>query len=276
MSVHSQDAELHDLADILNAMLARLETAFATQQHLMEAQNRFLADASHELRSPLANLRGTIQVALRRPREAEEYRETLAASMIEIERLSRLVNDLLTLSRADSGQFSLQFTSCDLGETARLAGLAHTARAEQAQLRLRVDANIALPVRGDAHRLRQILDNLLDNALRYAPAGSCIGVMACREGNNALVTVRDEGPGLSEEEQSHIFDRFYRSDQSRARHTGGLGLGLAIARAFATAHQGQLMVHSIPGQGAAFTLALPLAAESARSTDADAPEEDSL
>lgn len=258
LSVPAQDAELQDLADILNAMLHRLETAFATQRQMMDSQSRFLVDASHELRSPLANLRGTIEVALRRPREADDYRETLTASMIEIERLSRLVNDLLTLSRTDTGQFSFHFAPCDLAELTRRSVAAHAARAGEAHLALSVDAPVLVPVRGDVHRLRQILDNLLDNALRYAPVHSVIRVRVQSDGGAAAVTVRDEGPGLSVDDQIHIFDRFYRADESRTRSTGGLGLGLAIARAFAEAHQGTLSVASTPGEGAAFTLTLPV------------------
>ena len=246
----SPDAELQEITDVLNEMLARLEAAFA-------AQTRFAADASHELRSPLSNLRGTVEVALRRSRSNDEYRETLTTSLAEVERLSRLVSALMTLSRADSGQFALTLVPCDLGQIAAQAVAAHAARAAAQTVSLTLSSTEPLPVQGDADRLRQALDNLLDNALRYAPAGSAVTLTATREGDRCAVQVRDSGPGLSDEDQTRIFDRFYRADESRARQSGGLGLGLAITKAIAEAHGGRVQVQSVPGAGAAFTLILP-------------------
>jgi len=250
----SPDAELREITEVLNEMLARLEAAFA-------AQTRFAADASHELRSPLSNLRGTVEVALRRPRSPGEYRETLTTALAEVERLSRLVGALMTLSRADSGQFALLLAPCDLGQIATQAVAAHAARAAEQSVTLTLDSTGPLPLLGDADRLRQALDNLLDNALRYAPAGSAVTVTATREGDFCTLTVRDSGPGLSEADQTRIFDRFYRADESRARQSGGLGLGLAITKAITVAHGGHVDVQSTPGAGAVFTLALPAAAE---------------
>lgn len=248
----SPDAELREITDVLNEMLARLEAAFA-------AQTRFAADASHELRSPLSNLRGTVEVALRRPRSPAEYRETLTVALAEVERLSRLVSVLMTLSRADSGQFALVLAPCDLAQIAAQAVAAHAARAAELSVTLTLGEGDPLPVFGDVDRLRQALDNLLDNALRYAPAGSTVNLTAIREGESFSLTVRDGGPGLSETDQTRIFDRFYRADESRARQSGGLGLGLAITKAIAEAHGGRVEVQSAPGTGAVFTLVLPVA-----------------
>ncbi len=246
----SPDAELREVTDTLNEMLARLEAAFA-------AQTRFAADASHELRSPLSNLRGTVEVALRRPRSAEEYRETLTTALAEVERLSRLSSELMTLSRADTHRLSLAHEPCDLGQIAAQAVTAHSARAAEQNLILALDRTGPLPVLGDADRLRQAVDNLLDNALRYSPEGFPVTLSASRQGQFCALQVCDHGPGLSEEDQARIFDRFYRVDVSRARQSGGLGLGLAITKAIAEAHGGQIEVLSTPGQGAAFTLLLP-------------------
>lgn len=258
----SPDAEIQDVTAVLNRMLAHLEAAFSAQRALAASQSRFVADASHELRSPLSNLRGTVEVALRRPRSAEEYRDALGVSLREIERLSRIVTDLLTLSRADAGQFHLNAGVCDLSQIARQSVAACAARAESAGVALHLDAALSLPVQGDSDRLREVLDNLLDNALRYAPAPSRVTVTARREGDTACLTVQDAGEGLAEEQQAQVFDRFYRADPSRARQSGGMGLGLAIARAIVEAHHGHIGVQSSPGLGAAFTVCLPIATSS--------------
>ncbi len=253
----SLDAELQEVTAVLNEMLTRLESAFA-------AQSRFVADASHELRSPLSNLRGTVEVALRRERTPEEYRQTLQVSLVEIERLSRLASDLLMLSRADTGRL-IHEAGCDLRQVAAEAVSAHLLRASEQHIALGLDGQEPLPVWGDADRLRQVLDNLLDNALRHAPTGSRVRVQAQKDAQGyAAVQVSDSGTGLSQEDQDHIFDRFYRADSSRARQpggtgSGGMGLGLAIARTIAEAHGGQIEVQSRLGAGASFILRIPSA-----------------
>ncbi len=253
----SPDVELCNVVDILNAMLARLESAFAVQKQLVEAQQRFVLDASHELRSPLANLRGTIEVALRRPRSDGDYREALQVSLAESERLSRLVEGLLTLSRVDAGTVALHRVPCDLAEIARESVRAHEARAQETNVRLRFSAAQPLPLKGDADRLREAVDNLLDNALRYAPADSEVEVLAAQQGGRLTLSVRDGGRGMSPDDRARVFDRFYRADESRARFSGGLGLGLAIARAVVEAHGGEIAVDSQPGKGSTFSIALP-------------------
>jgi heavy metal sensor kinase len=247
----SPDAELRALTAILNDMLARLETAFATER-------RFVADASHELRSPLSNIRGTIEVTLRRPRPEAEYRETLTIALAEVERLSRIVSTLLTLSRADAGQLRLSFRPCSLTTLAEEAARAHQARAAERGVHLTVDAPSEVAVRGDVDRLREVLDNLLDNALRHAPPGSDVLIQVRRDGERGWLGVRDAGSGLSPEDQAHVFERFFRTDRSRARNSGGLGLGLAIARAIVEAHGGRLSVESGPGAGSLFSFDVPI------------------
>lgn len=259
----SSDAELQDVTEVLNDMLARLEQAFAQQQHLIRSQQRFITDASHELRSPLTNLRGTVEVILRRPRTANDYRQTLESLEPEIARLSRLVNDLLTLSRADVGGLAAHTGPCELQCVAETALEAHRARAATRGVGLKLDAAGPVRVRGDHDRLRQVLDNLLDNALRYAPAGSTVRLRVWSEGERGLVSVEDSGPGIAGEDRLHLFDRFYRADQSRARQSGGMGLGLAIARAIIEAFDGSIWVESSPGQGSTFLVALPVEREAA-------------
>jgi heavy metal sensor kinase len=245
----SRDVELRQVTRVLNDMLARLEAAFA-------AQRRFAADASHEMRSPLSNLRGTLEVALRQRRSADDYREALALALHESERLSRLVNDLLTLSRVDAKQFSLDVVPCDLCEIAESAVAAHLALSKERGVEVSLEAQPARVV-GDAHRLREVADNLLDNALQHAPAGSRVVVRTCRQDGQAVLSVQDAGPGLSREHQAHVFERFYRVDGARARDSGGLGLGLPIARAIVEAHHGRIDLESEPGRGCRFSVRLP-------------------
>ncbi|MEW6273001.1 MAG: ATP-binding protein [Thermodesulfobacteriota bacterium] len=243
----SHDAELHALVGLLNDMLSRLDAAFETQR-------RFVADASHELRSPLANLRGTVEVALRHPRSADEYRETLAVALAEIERLSRLVHSLLTLTRAGAGRLAIDRRSVDLADVAARAVEAYTARAAARGVRLRLEAGAPATVQGDADRLREVVDNLLDNAVRVAPAGSTVRLAVEHADGRCAVEVVDAGPGLTEDEQTLVFEPFARGS---AAGGDGAGLGLAIARAIAEAHGGRIAVRSTPGAGATFRFELP-------------------
>ena len=253
----SRDAEIRRVTGLLNQMLGQLQEAFTSQQQVIEAHRRFVADASHEMRTPLSNLRGTVEVALRRPRSTEEYQETLNVCLKEIRRLGGLVEDLLLLSRTDAGQFSLRPEPCDLCEVAEGAARLRQAAAERAGITLHVDCRGPLGVAGDRNRLIQAVGNLLDNALHHAPWDSVVTISGTRQGNEACLEVQDQGPGLSAEQQAHVFDRFYRADPARARRSGGMGLGLAIAQALAEAHGGRITVQSQPGAGATFTLHLP-------------------
>jgi len=251
------DAELADVTQGLNTMLARLEEGFTFQQRLLEGQRQFTADASHELRTPLTNIRGHLEVALRRPREAEEYRREMQVVLGEVERMGRLVEDLLTLSRADASSLRLDRAPCCLSALAAETAAAFRVAAGRAEVEICLDVPARALVRGDRVRLRQVLDNLVDNALRHAPKGTAVGIVVRARGGVIQLSVVDEGPGLTEAEQEKVFRRFYRADESRARNSGGAGLGLAIARAIAEAHGGTLDVRSRPGVVTAFTLSLP-------------------
>jgi signal transduction histidine kinase len=258
--VVSADAELQSLTAILNEMLAALESALTVERQTAEAQRRFVADAAHELRSPLANLRGTIEVTLRRSRSTEEYKDALAIAVAEIERLSRLTNDLLVLSRADAGQLVCRPAPCDAVEIAANAIAASAERAGERRIHVDLTAPARLPIVADADRLRQVVDNLLDNGLRHAPEGTTLTVSAEARNGDLVLAVRDRGLGLTAEQQTHVFDRFFRADESRARSSGGLGLGLSIAKAIVEAHRGTLTVESAPGAGCTFVVTLPAAA----------------
>lgn len=250
----SPDEELQHVTGVLNEMLSRLDAAFQNQR-------RFVADASHELRSPLSNLRGTVEVALRRERTGEEYRDTLRVTLNEVDRLTHLVADLLTLSRADAGALLPRREHVRLDEIARQAAAAYGGRARAAGVEVQFAAPAEVRVFGSGDRLRQVMDNLLDNALRYAPSGTCVEVTVSASEGRAIARVHDHGPGVPAEAQAHIFERFYRADPARARRSGGAGLGLPIAQALTEAHGGRIEVRSEPGCGAEFVVSIPLAAE---------------
>jgi heavy metal sensor kinase len=242
--------ELDRLAETLNAMLARLESAFAETR-------RFAADAAHELRSPLTALKGGLEVALRAERTTEEYRQALGSALEDVERLITLAEDLLLLSRSTAGpegaagQVELEPLVLDVLEVGmRLAkGRGVTVRA---------GGITAATVRGDANGLRRALVNLVDNAVKYTPAGGRVEVSLRREGEQAALVVEDTGPGIDPRDAERIFQPFVRLDAARARDTGGAGLGLPIARAVAVAHGGTLAVEPGAAGGCRFVLRLPI------------------
>ncbi len=248
--------ELGTLAATLNQMLAELQASFDQTEQTLTSQRRFVADASHELRTPLTTIRGNLGLLQREPPiEDDDRRAVLRDSIDETERLIRLVNQLLTLARADSGA-SVTVTPFDikpvLEAAARQALLIAPGRPITHGL---FDA---VRVQGNRDSVQQILLVLLDNARSHTPPGTAIHLDLAVEGGAAQIQVRDAGPGIPTEKLSHIFDRFYRGSETR---TGtGAGLGLAIARSLAEAQGGQLTVDSTRGEGTTFKLTLPLAA----------------
>ncbi|PYS60711.1 MAG: two-component sensor histidine kinase [Acidobacteria bacterium] len=251
LPIENPEDELGHLARAFNATLARLEAAF-------DQLRRFTADASHELRTPLTAIRSVGEVALQVPKSATEYRDVIGSMLEETDRLTRLVDSLLTLSRADAGHIQVQRTDISLLGLAQEASSLVEVLAEEKQQRISVEGDPTLIVSGDRLILRQALVNLIDNAIKYSPAEAEILVrVAAGKDSQLIVEVVDQGPGVRQEHQSRIFDRFYRVDSARSREWGGAGLGLAIARWAVEIHGGQITLQSVEGRGSTFRVALP-------------------
>ena len=244
--------EVGRLAMTINALLARIDAAF-------QEQKRFIADASHELRTPLAVLRGETEVALEHERATAEYKEALELIKDEAERLSRIVENLFILARQPIDAPSLVNETVHLDKVVADCARAAQVLAAQKGLQLKVQTSLPkLSVSGDDEMLKRMLLNLLDNAVKYTPAGGEISVELGSQNGNARIVVTDTGMGIPAEDQVRIFDRFYRVDKARSRALGGAGLGLSIAHWIVTGHGGSLSVASVVGQGSAFTVELPL------------------
>jgi heavy metal sensor kinase len=254
LPVDNPTDEIGRLATVFNETLARLEGSF-------ERLRRFTADASHELRTPLTALRAVGEVGLRERRTAEQYRDIVGSMLEEVDRLARLVDSLLTLSRADAGRIALRPETFDLGGLAREVASHLSVLAEEKGQRLDVAAQGEVPVTADRAILRLAVVNLIDNAVKYAPSGTTVRVdVEVRDGVAAL-RVSDAGPGIAQEHHARLFDRFYRVDPARSREDGGTGLGLAIARWATEAHGGRIELASEPGRGSRFTVVLPRRAD---------------
>jgi heavy metal sensor kinase len=242
--------ELAALAQTFNELLARLDTSF-------ESMRRFIADASHELRTPISIIRGEADVALERERAPEEYRESLALIHDESKRLTRLVDDLLNLARADSGHVRLDVHELYLNDLVAecCRGVQALAAAKAITLECRAAEDAAY--RGDEELLRRMVLNLLDNAIRYTPCGGTVVAALERDSAGLRIRVSDTGTGIAPEAAPHIFDRFYRADGARSRQEGGFDLGLAIVKWVAESHRGRVELTSVPGSGSTFTVVLP-------------------
>jgi two-component system OmpR family sensor kinase len=251
------ETEVGRLGLALNAMLGQIESAFRAREASESRLRRFVADASHELRTPLAAVRAYAELF---GRGAEERPDDLARSMEgitrEAERMTVLVDDLLLLARLDEGR-PLGRDRVELADVVSEA--VETARAVEPARPIELRAGSA-PVLGDRDRLRQVVDNLLTNVRAHTPPGTSVSVQVERREGEAVLEVSDNGPGLTADDAGRVFERFYRADQSRARASGGVGLGLSIVAAVAEAHGGTVSLRSTPGAGATFTVKLPLAA----------------
>jgi heavy metal sensor kinase len=245
--------ELERLASTLNEMLGRLE---ASVQRII----RFTADASHELRTPVSVIRTNAEVTLRKSRSDAEYREALQQILQQSEEVSRLIEQMLDLARADSGAAALSMVRADLREPVERAARHARVLADAKQLKTSTQLPEApLFVQGDPAALERLFLILLDNAVKFTPGGGTIEVELTTRDGMAVVEVRDTGIGVAQEELDHIFERFYQADRSRSRGNGGSGLGLAIGRWIAQSHGGSITAESEPGKGSAFRVSLPLA-----------------
>jgi heavy metal sensor kinase len=251
ITIRGTGDELDRLAETLNGMLARLENTFGEMR-------RFSADAAHELRTPLTALKGTLEVALRADRSGAEYRAALASALEEADRLVRLAEDLLLLSRSTAGPDSprsrveLETLVLDVAEVG-------TRLAKDHGVAVRVGPVEAAAVLGDAGALRRALLNLVENGVKYTPAGGRVEVSVTTDAGEAVLAVQDTGSGIDPDDVARIFEPFVRLDTARSRETGGSGLGLAIARSIVVAHRGTLGVERPEAGGSRFTIRLPLA-----------------
>jgi heavy metal sensor kinase len=251
LSVANEHDEIGRLAAVINDTLGRLESSF-------DQLRRFTGDASHELRTPLAVIRGIGELGLAETRTPQEYRDAMGSMLEEVDRLTRLVDTLLRLSRGDAGTVRLSPSSVDLAELAREVVASLSILAEERRQCLSVEASRPVPVRVDRLVLRDAIANLVDNAIKYGPAGSTIVVRVESDTRSAALTVTDQGPGIPLEHRARIFDRFYRVDEGRSREMGGTGLGLAIAKWAVEANGGAVAV-APAGAGSSFKIVLPLA-----------------
>lgn len=248
----SQD-ELGRLIDTLNSMLARVERG-------VETQRRFTTDASHELRSPLSRLRAELEITLRRPRQSAEYEETLRSCLDEVERLSQLTEELLTLARLDAEGPAGQVPAVALLPIVDDAVRRLRPQAERAAVRLLVEpAALGLAVRAAPTAVRLALANVLDNAVKFSPPGGDVNIGISTAGTEALIVVSDSGPGVEAKELPQLFDRFHRGAASRSSEAPGFGLGLAISRAAIERQGGSIEAEGAPEGGARFSIRLPLA-----------------
>lgn len=245
--------EIAQLAETFNEMLARLEDSFLKIK-------QFSGDASHELRTPLTIIRGETEVALLWAKDTDEMRRVLQSNLDEIDRMGRIINDLLTLAKSEAGEMPLEmkeFSLSDLVQELYLQGRT-LGEAKQMDVSLQLDVSEEIRIRGDELRLRQMFLNLISNAIKYTPDQGRVVVSLATDDGQAVVTVRDSGIGIPAEHLPHIFSRFYRIDKARNREDGGTGLGLAIVKWIVEVHDGKIRVTSNPGQGSIFTVYLPV------------------
>ena len=243
--------EIGRLARTFDSMIERLDDAF-------QRQRRLTADAAHELRTPLTVMKGQVEVALQRERSPTDYQDTLKTVNSEVDRLAGLVGSLLTLARADAGEIRLNVTSVDVGELVSSAVEHLRTAADQKQITMEIESSDDVKVDVDEELILQLLINLLDNAIKYTPDGGRVTVGWSVSDSGIELWVRHTGIGIPQEHLPQIMDRFYRVDDARSRADGGAGLGLAISRWIAEAHNGLLRAESTPNECSTFTVIIPI------------------
>jgi heavy metal sensor kinase len=246
--------ELERLSVSLNLMISRLEDA-------INSSKQFVADASHELRTPLAVLRGELENLAQDAQLKTQTRETLGSSLEEVDRLAEIVEGLLALSRLDTGEARAEWVRFDLAALVATTADQMSLLAEDKHITVVCDSSERVMIEGDQARLKQVVVNLLDNAIKYTPNGGRIKLKIAQEEGNAVLDVADDGIGIPPEALPHVFKRFFRVDGSRSRDQGGAGLGLSIVKSICDAHGARVEVSSTPGQGSRFRIRQPLAAE---------------
>ena len=241
--------ELGKLAETFNAMISRLRDAF-------QRINQFSIDVSHELKTPLTILKGGTEVALRKERDPEEYRALLASHLEEIDRMPRIIDDLL-LSKADTGKMQLNVSEIDLKDLILQVYVGMKISAEKKDVALVVDDLQDTRLKGDELKLRRMLWNIVENGIKYTNSGGRVEISSASDDGYVRINVRDTGVGIGEEDIKYVFDRFYRADRARKRESG-TGLGLSISKWIAEAHRGAIEVESHPPSGSLFSIKLPV------------------
>jgi heavy metal sensor kinase len=260
LSVPNEADEIGRLAAVINDTFARLEASF-------DQLRRFSADASHELRTPLAVVRGIGEATVAERRSPAEYEEAVGSMLEEVDRMTNLVDTLLRLSHGDAGTICLSREPLDLGQLAREVTSSLGILAEERNQKLTLDIADGVVVPVDRLVLREAVTNVLDNAIKYSPAGSIVAIRVARVDDQGLLAIGDEGPGIPPEHRERIFHRFFRIDEARSRDRGGTGLGLAIAKWAVEIHGGQIMVDQRPDGGSEFRILLPLAGSASETDD---------
>ena len=250
LSLTAPYMEFQRLAQTFNGMLDRLQQVF-------ESQRRFVADAAHELKTPLTAMKGNFEVSLQRTRSAEEYREVIISNLTEVDRLTGMTKSLLTLAQFAGDRPPLVLESINLCPLVEEVVDELSVLAQEGGIHLQAECQSVPPLMGDISQLKQALINLLDNALRATPFGGTITVRVRSLNTSIELTVEDTGPGIDSRHLPHLFERFYRVDQARDRQSGGTGLGLAIVKEIVEAHGGHIQAHSQVGKGTTMTITLP-------------------
>jgi heavy metal sensor kinase len=253
LTTSTPNDEIGRLTAVINEMFARLESSF-------DQLRRFTADASHELRTPLSVVRGLGEAAVAKRRTPPDYEEAIGSMLEEVDRMTSLIDTLLRLSRADAGTIRLSRERVDLGQLARDVAASLNILAEERNQKVALDIADGVVVSVDRLVVREAITNMLDNAIKYSPAGSTVAIRVGRRGDEALLAIADQGPGIQPEHRERIFHRFFRVDQARSRDGGGAGLGLAIAKWAVDLHGGRITVEQPAGGGSEFQLLLPLVA----------------
>ena len=242
--------ELERLSLSLNRMITRLDEAFQNSK-------RFVADASHDLRTPLTILRGELESFAQEAQLAPELRDRAGSMLEEVVHLGKIVDQLFTLSRLDAGEAQTEWTTFDLSELARTTAEQMSLLAEDKDISIVCDAQQPVPVNGNRVRLKQVVVNLLDNAVKYTPAKGAIQLRVLTANDHAILEVEDNGTGVPPDALPHIFERFYRVDPARSAESESAGLGLAIVKSICTAHGAEVSAESTAGRGSCFRVKLP-------------------
>jgi two-component system OmpR family sensor kinase len=250
IDIGSKRDELGKLADTFNEMISRLRDAF-------QRINQFSIDVSHELKTPLTILKGGTEVALRKDRGAKEYRDLLVSHLEEIDRMSSIIEDLLLLSKADTGRMQLNLEEVALRDLILEVYMDMKIFAEKKSVELLVGEVEDAKVKGDELKLRRMLWNIVDNGIKYTQTGGKVEISSALENGGVRIEVRDTGIGIADVDLKYVFDRFYRADRARNRENG-TGLGLSISKWIAEAHKGVIEVESRVSSGSLFSIRLPI------------------